>query len=108
MGIAINSQADNKELVLRIENCLDPLVYCSAFLLGLALSCLFLAPALKSSNTREQQFPLKVSWLHGGAVTVSFCSVPTLKIKTEKRRGEKRGGRVVLCGLGGGLVGKRS
>lgn len=43
MGIAINSQADNKELVLRIENCLGPLVYCSAFLWGLALflACIF-------------------------------------------------------------------
>lgn len=40
MGTAINSQADNKELVLRIENCLGPLVYYSAFLWGLALSCL--------------------------------------------------------------------
>lgn len=40
MGIAINSQADNKELLLRIETCLGPLVYCPAFLWEFALSCL--------------------------------------------------------------------
>ena len=52
---------------------------------------MFLAPALNPSNTREQQLPLKASWLHGGAVAVSFCRVPALKIKREKW-GKGRGG----------------
>lgn len=51
----------------------------------------FLAPALNPANTREQQLPLKASWLHDGAGAVNFCRVPALKIKREKR-GKGRGG----------------